>query len=178
MLPRRGSHAAKITKVENRDQDPGTSATHIAPPQLPPTIAQPDSPRTVIYDPNLFSESGTDRTDSPQPSFATPKSSRATTPLPSEIYHLERSVLIMREISKQDQEILAMTTQLRETAAKFRKQVQDTRDVIRAEKARRERMEAYFTYWSNIEGSWPPDWLYGPAMIPAKYLKPHGHDGL
>ncbi|KAI6111971.1 hypothetical protein EDD16DRAFT_1605278 [Pisolithus croceorrhizus] len=117
-------------------------------------------------------------TDITQPSYATPRSSRACTPPPSEIYQVQRAVEIMRHVSKNDQTMIAEIARLRETAAKLRKQTQDIRDVVHCERGRRERMEAYFTYWNKIEGTWPRKWLYGEAMVPAKYLRPEGGDAM
>ncbi|KAI6168679.1 hypothetical protein EDD17DRAFT_1529161 [Pisolithus thermaeus] len=117
-------------------------------------------------------------TDITQPSYATPRSSRACTPPPSEIYQVQRAVEIMQHVSKNDQTMIDEIARLRETAAKLRKQTQDIRDVVHCERGRRERMEAYFTYWSKIEGTWPRKWLYGEAMIPAKYLRPEGGDAI
>ncbi|KAG1716487.1 hypothetical protein ID866_691 [Astraeus odoratus] len=136
-----------------------------------------EDPMFHLHD-SQFSDTDSEMTEVTQPSYATPKSSRANTPLPSEVYHVDRAVKIMQTISKEDQEILAEITKLRETAASLRKRTQDIRDVVCSERARRERMEVYFTYWTNVDGTWPRDWLYGEAMVPAKYLRPNGGDDI
>lgn len=136
------------------------------------------SPNDPVLDPDLFSDTDSEMTDITQPSYATPRSSRACTPLPSEIYEVQRAVEIMQHISRNDQTMIAEIARLRETAAKLRKQTQDIRDVVACERGRRERMEAYFTYWNKIEGTWPRKWLYGEAMVPAKYLRPKGGDAM
>lgn len=120
----------------------------------------------------LFSDTDSEMTDVTQPDYATPKSSRANTPQPSDTYNTKRTVHIMQAISQKDQEMLTEIAKLRETAAKLKKQTQDIRDVVCSERARRERMETYFTYWQNGEGTWPRKWLYGESMVPQKYLKP------
>ncbi|KAH7883205.1 hypothetical protein F5I97DRAFT_1903058 [Phlebopus sp. FC_14] len=135
--------------------------------QQPATESQEDYP---MEDDNLYSASDSGGSHVTQPDYATPVSSRSGTPLPSSISQLERSVRIMQEISEQDQAMIAQIAQLREKAAQLRKQTQDIRDVVRAEQGRRERMEAFFTYWTEIEEGWHRKWLWGEAMIPPKYL--------
>ncbi|KAI6009845.1 hypothetical protein EDC04DRAFT_2906390 [Pisolithus marmoratus] len=140
------------------------------------TTVEAVSPTDPVLDPDLFSDTDSEMTDITQPSYATPRSSRACTPLPSEVHQVQRAVDIMQHISRNDQTMIAEIARLRETAAQLRKQTQDIRDVVHCEQGRRERMEAYFTYWNKIEGTWPRKWLYGEAMVPAKYLRPAGRD--
>ncbi|KIM63963.1 hypothetical protein SCLCIDRAFT_116396 [Scleroderma citrinum Foug A] len=142
--------------------------------QPSPPIAGAESLKDPVFDPDLYSDTDSEMTDVTQPSYGTPKSSRANTPQPSDVYDAKRTVDIMQAISEKDLEMLAEIAKLRETAAKLRKQTQDIRDMACSERARRERMEAYFTYWQNIEGTWPRKWLYGESMLPQKYLRPNG----
>jgi len=144
--------------------------------QPSPTIAGAESLKDPVFDPGLYSDTDSEMTDVTQPSYGTPKSSRANTPQPSDVYNAKRTVDIMQAISEKDLEMLAEIAKLRETTAKLRKQTQDIRDAVCSERARRERMEAYFTYWQNIEGTWPRKWLYGESMLPQKYLRPNGGD--
>ncbi|KAI6007714.1 hypothetical protein F5J12DRAFT_830254 [Pisolithus orientalis] len=141
-----------------------------------PTIVEAVSPKEPVLDSDLFSDTDSEMTNITQPSYATPRSSRACTPLPSGVDQVERAVEIMQHISNNDQIMMVEITRLRETAAKLRKQTQDIRDLVRCERGRRERIEAYFTYWNKIEETWPRKWLYGEAMVPAKYLRPEGGD--
>lgn len=147
-------------------------------PQPSAATVEAVSPNDPVLDPDLFSDTDSEMTDITQPSYATPRSSRACTPLPSEIHQVQRAVEIMQHISRNDQTMIAEIARLRETAAKLRKQTQDIRDVVNCERGRRERMEAYFTYWNKMEGTWPRKWLYGEAMVPAKYLRPEGGDAI
>jgi hypothetical protein len=73
---------------------------------------------------------------------------------------LDRAVSIMKQITTDDQRILAHATALRQRAADLREQAKNVRDVVRAERGRRERLEAYFTYWREIVPNWPKDWIY------------------
>jgi hypothetical protein len=66
----------------------------------------------------------------------------------------------MKQITTDDQRILAHATALRQRAASLREQARNMRDVVRAEQGRRERLEAYFTYWREIAPGWPKDWIY------------------
>ncbi|KAL4071309.1 hypothetical protein V8B97DRAFT_1917537 [Scleroderma yunnanense] len=167
--------------TQSRVNSPIDEATHPQPHQTvdqpsqqSPSITAAESPNDLVFDSDLFSDTDSEITDVTQPSYATPKSSRANTPEPSDVYNTERTVHIMQAISKKDEEMLAEIAKLRETTAKLRKRTQDIRDMACSERARRERMEIYFTYWTNIEGTWPRKWLYGESMVPQKYLKPDG----
>jgi hypothetical protein len=66
----------------------------------------------------------------------------------------------MKQITTGDQRILAHATALRQRAVDLREQAKNVRDVVRAERGRRERLEAYFTYWREITPNWPKDWIY------------------
>ncbi|KAG2739951.1 hypothetical protein P692DRAFT_20913590 [Suillus brevipes Sb2] len=83
---------------------------------------------------------------SQQQYYGSPVSSRAGTPPPEEPHMLNRAVSIMKQITTDDQRILAHATALRQRAADLREQAKNVRDVVRAERGRRERLEAYFTY--------------------------------
>ncbi|KAG1753090.1 hypothetical protein EDD22DRAFT_957544 [Suillus occidentalis] len=97
---------------------------------------------------------------SQQQYYGSPVSSRAGTPPPEEPHMLNRTVSIMKQITTDDQRILANATTLRQRAASLREQARNMRDVVRAERGRRERLEAYFTYWREIAPNWPKDWIY------------------
>jgi hypothetical protein len=73
---------------------------------------------------------------------------------------LNRAVEIMKQITSDDQQILAQVAVLRKRAKMLREQAKDVRDVVRAERGRRERLEAYFTYWREISPTWPKEWIY------------------
>lgn len=105
-------------------------------------------------------------TEEEQLDCATPVSSRLGTPPAANVVNLEHCVTIMRQISAQDATLLKEVTDVRETAAKLRKRARDIRDLGKAEKGRRERMEAYFRYWQEIEPRWDREWLYGEDMVP------------
>ncbi|OJA17396.1 putative protein 23 [Rhizopogon vesiculosus] len=92
--------------------------------------------------------------------YDSPVSSRAGTPPLEEPRMLERAVTIMNQITVDDQRILAQIAALRGRAATLKEQAQKARDVTRAEKGRRMRLEAYFTYWREIEPEWPKEWIY------------------
>ncbi|KIK32978.1 hypothetical protein CY34DRAFT_45973, partial [Suillus luteus UH-Slu-Lm8-n1] len=92
--------------------------------------------------------------------YGSPVSSRAGTPPPEEPHMLNRAVSIMEKITTDDQRILAHATALRQRAAGLREQARNMRDVVRAERGRCERLEAYFTYWREIALNWPKDWIY------------------
>ncbi|KAF8420940.1 hypothetical protein L210DRAFT_3551621, partial [Boletus edulis BED1] len=70
----------------------------------------------------------------------------------------------MQQISAQDVALLDNVTGIREAAVKLRKRARDVRDLVKAESGRRERMEAYFRYWQEIEPTWDRKWLYGEKM--------------
>ncbi|KAG1903273.1 uncharacterized protein F5891DRAFT_94017 [Suillus fuscotomentosus] len=89
-----------------------------------------------------------------------PVSPRTGMPPPEEPRMLSRAVKIMRQITADDQRVLAQATALRRRAAGLKEQAKNVRDVIRAERGRRERLEAYFTYWREIAPRWPKDWIY------------------
>lgn len=105
-------------------------------------------------------------TEEEQLDFATPVSSRSGTPPLANVKDLDRCVTIMQEISAKDVALLTEVTEVRETAAKLRKKARDVRDLVKAESGRRERMEAYFRYWQEIEPMWHRKWLYGEKMVP------------
>ncbi|KAG1771604.1 hypothetical protein EV702DRAFT_1136723, partial [Suillus placidus] len=73
---------------------------------------------------------------------------------------LNRAVNIMKQISADDQRVLIQAAALRQRAAGLKEQAKNVRDVVRAERGRRARLEAYFTYWREIAPNWPKDWIY------------------
>ncbi|KAG2745291.1 hypothetical protein P692DRAFT_20742195, partial [Suillus brevipes Sb2] len=97
---------------------------------------------------------------SQQQYYRSPVSSRAGSPPPEEPHMLNRAVNIMKQITTDDQRILAHAAALRQRAADLKEQARNVRDVVRAERGRRERLEAYFTYWREIAPNWPKDWIY------------------
>jgi hypothetical protein len=97
---------------------------------------------------------------SQQQYYRSPVSSRAGSPPPEEPDMLNRAVDIMKQITTDDQRILAHASALRQRAAGLKEQAKNVRDVVRAERGRRERLEAYFTYWREIAPEWPKDWIY------------------
>ncbi|KAG1833215.1 hypothetical protein F4604DRAFT_1859909 [Suillus subluteus] len=97
---------------------------------------------------------------SQQQYYKSPVSSRAGTPPPEQPQLLNRAVNIMKQITADDQRILVQTAALRQRAAGLKEQARNVRDVVRAERGRRERLEAYFTYWREIAPNWPKDWIY------------------
>ena len=110
-------------------------------------------------------------TEEEQLDFATPISSRSGTPPAANVIDLDRCVTIMGEISTQDVTLLKEVTEVRENAAKLRKRARDVRDLVKAERGRRERMETYFRYWQEIEPRWDRKWLYGENMVPDYKIK-------
>lgn len=92
--------------------------------------------------------------------YNSPVSSRAGTPPLEEPKMLERAVNIMNRITADDKRILSQIAALRERAATLKGQAKKVRDVVRAEQGRRERLEAYFTYWQEMPPTWPTGWLY------------------
>lgn len=128
-------------------------------PQSTPPVQQ--APTVVSYDKDLFSGTESEMTEEEQLDFATPISTRSETPPPANVNDLTRCVKIMREISAQDVAILDEVTGVRETAAKLRKRARDVRELVKAENGRRERMEAYFRYWQEIEPTWDREWFCG-----------------
>ncbi|KAG1731144.1 hypothetical protein EDB19DRAFT_1738949 [Suillus lakei] len=92
--------------------------------------------------------------------YKSPVSSRAGTPPPDEQQMLNRAVNIMKQITADDQRVLVQACALRQRAAELKEQARNVRDVVRAERGRRARLEAYFTHWREIAPKWPKDWLY------------------
>ncbi|KAG2369230.1 hypothetical protein BDR07DRAFT_1456854 [Suillus spraguei] len=92
--------------------------------------------------------------------YKSPVSSRAGTPSPEEPQMLNRAVNIMKQITTDDQRVLAQVATLRQRAAVLKEQGKNVRDIVRVERGRRERLEAYFTYWREIAPKWPKDWIY------------------
>ncbi|KAG2153291.1 hypothetical protein DEU56DRAFT_774233 [Suillus clintonianus] len=92
--------------------------------------------------------------------YKSPVSSRAGTPPPEEPQMLDRAVNIMKQITADDQRILVQIAALRQRAAALKEQAKNVRDVVRAEKGRRVRLEAYFAHWREIAPKWPKDWIY------------------
>ncbi|KAG2135783.1 hypothetical protein DEU56DRAFT_901683 [Suillus clintonianus] len=92
--------------------------------------------------------------------YKSPVSSRAGTPPPEEPQMLGRAVKIMNQITADDQRVLVQIAALRQRAATLKQEAKNVRDVVRAEKGRRERLEAYFAHWRQISPEWPKDWLY------------------
>ncbi|KIK96691.1 hypothetical protein PAXRUDRAFT_137908 [Paxillus rubicundulus Ve08.2h10] len=110
-------------------------------------------------------------TEVTQDGYNTPVSSRSSTPFPAYVYDLKRCVTITQEISAKDKGLLNQVAALRETAAKLRKRAGDVRDIVKAQRARRERMETYFRYWQQMDPDWHRKWLYGEKMVPAYLLR-------
>lgn len=131
----------------------------------------------LSYDKDLFSGTESEMTEEEQLDFATPVSSRSGTPPPANFKDLDRCVTIMQEISAKDVALLNEVTDVRETAAKLRKRARDVRDLVKAESGRRERMEAYFRYWQEIEPTWHRKWLYGERMVPDYKIQLEELDG-
>ncbi|KAG1781929.1 hypothetical protein EV702DRAFT_1067968 [Suillus placidus] len=73
---------------------------------------------------------------------------------------LNRAVNVMRQITADDQRVLAQAAALRQRAAGLKEQAKNVRDVVRAERGRRVRLEAYFAYCREIAPEWPKDWIY------------------
>ncbi|KAG2156580.1 uncharacterized protein EDB93DRAFT_1101455 [Suillus bovinus] len=92
---------------------------------------------------------------------SSPCSSRSGTPPAETPQMLNRSVMVMNHITSDDQRILAQAAALRKRAKMLREQAKNVRDIVRAEQGRRERLEAYFTYWREIPPTWPREWIYG-----------------
>lgn len=92
--------------------------------------------------------------------YKSPVSSRAGTPPPEEPEMLDRAVNIMKQIIADDNRVLAHAAALRQRAAGLKEQAKNVRDVVRAERGRRVRLEAYFVYWREIAPKWPKDWIY------------------
>ncbi|KAG2117971.1 uncharacterized protein F5147DRAFT_757636 [Suillus discolor] len=89
-----------------------------------------------------------------------PRSSRSENPPLETPQMLNRTVSIMNQVTSKDQRILAQAAALRNRAKMLREQAKNVRDVVRAERGRRERLEAYFTYWREISPTWPTGWIY------------------
>ncbi|KAG1859356.1 hypothetical protein DFJ58DRAFT_288755 [Suillus subalutaceus] len=130
-------------------------------PSLSPLMASPNGQPAAEYD---SSDSGGSYLSYGSPNqqqcYKSPVSSRAGTPPPEQPQLLNRAVNIMKQITTDDQRILVQTAALRQRAAGLKEQARNTRDVVRAERGRRERLEAYFTYWREIAPNWPKDWIY------------------
>lgn len=110
-------------------------------------------------------------TEEEQLDFATPISSRSGTPPAANVIDLARCVTIMQQISAQDVTLLKEVTGVREMAAKLRRRARDVRDLVKAERGRRERMEAYFRYWQEIGPTWDRKWLYGEKTVPDEKMR-------
>ncbi|KAF9228417.1 hypothetical protein BS17DRAFT_773679 [Gyrodon lividus] len=145
-----------------------------APPSTPrPAAAIHPGPRVVdaTFDEGLFSGTESEMTEVTQHGFNTPVSSRSSSPFPTYVYDLKRCVTIMQEISAKDQALLNKVAAMRETAAKLRKRARDVREIVKAERTRRERMEAYFRYWQQIDPAWHRKWLYGEKTVPERLIQ-------
>ncbi|KAG2130181.1 uncharacterized protein EDB93DRAFT_85739 [Suillus bovinus] len=128
-------------------------------PSLSPLVTSPDEHPAVDGE---SSDSGDSYLSYGSPSQQkSPVSSRAGTPPPEEPQLLSRAVDTMKQITADDQRILVQAAALRKRAAGLKEQAKNVRDVVRAEQGRRVRLEAYFTYWREIEPKWPKDWIYG-----------------
>ncbi|KAG1746491.1 hypothetical protein EDB19DRAFT_361034 [Suillus lakei] len=97
---------------------------------------------------------------SQQQYYKSPVSSRAGTPPPEEPQMLHRAVDIMKQITVDDERILVQAAALRQRATGLKEQARNVRDVVRAERGRRVRLEAYFACWREIPPTWPKDWIY------------------
>ncbi|KAF8839089.1 hypothetical protein BDN67DRAFT_798078 [Paxillus ammoniavirescens] len=141
-------------------------------PPRPASVSQEeDRAKDLVFDEGLFSGTESEMTEVSQNGYNTPISSRSSTPFPSYVYDLERSVTIMQEISAKDQALLSQVATLRETAAKLRKRAGDVRDIVKAQRTRRERMDTYFRYWQQMDPDWHRQWLYGEKMMPEYLLR-------
>lgn len=89
-----------------------------------------------------------------------PRSSRSGTPPLETPQMLNWTVSIMNQVTSGDRRVLAQAAALRNRAKMLREQAKNVRDVVRAERGRRERLEAYFTYWREISPTWPTEWIY------------------
>ncbi|KAG2062230.1 hypothetical protein BDR06DRAFT_992593 [Suillus hirtellus] len=89
-----------------------------------------------------------------------PRNSRSGTPPLETPQMLNWTVSIMNQVTSGDRRVLAQAAALRNRAKMLREQAKNVRDVVRAERGRRERLEAYFTYWREISPTWPTGWIY------------------
>lgn len=99
-----------------------------------------------------------------QGTYATPDTSPEGTPIPADPDELERAVQIISHISASDQAMLNKISELRTIAADARKRASALRSVLRAERGRRERMEAYVRYWQEIAPGWSHRELWADPM--------------
>ena len=65
----------------------------------------------------------------------------------------------MQQIATKDAALLNEVADMRETAAKLRRRASDVRELVKAERGRRERMEAYFRYWQEMDPKWDRAWI-------------------
>ncbi|KAG5652845.1 hypothetical protein H0H81_003407 [Sphagnurus paluster] len=105
-------------------------------PSEPPNPSQQASPRYTI---------GLNTPESSMPGSPDPEA-------PSDV--LEHLVGTIATVSEQDAAVLDQITQLRAVASKLRSKAQDLRSAVRSERARRERIEAYVTYWRRVSPRW------------------------
>ncbi|KAG2355939.1 hypothetical protein BDR07DRAFT_1613421 [Suillus spraguei] len=130
-------------------------------PSLSPLIQIPNAQQAAEDD---SSDSGSSflsyASSSRQQYHKSPVSSRAGTPPPAGPQLLNRAVNIMKQIMTDDQRILVQAAALRQRAAGLKEQARNVRDIVRAERGRRERLEAFFTHWRQIAPEWPKDWIY------------------
>lgn len=156
--------AAEIATPIKAAGHPGVPAPdHLAEnsPSLSPLTQSPNAQQAAEDD---SSDPGSSylsyESSSRQQYYKSPVSSRAGTPPPAEPQLLNRAVNIMRQITTDDQRILVQAAALRQRAAELKEQAKNVRDIVRAERGRRERLEAFFTHWRQIAPEWPKDWIY------------------
>lgn len=154
---------AAVTPVKAAGDVDGTAPQNLAgkSPSLSPILQSPNGHPAAE---DKSSDSGGSYLSYGSPSqqvyYKSPVSSRAGTPPPEEPQMLDRAVSIMKQIIADDNRVLAHAAALRQRAAGLKEQAKNVRDVVRAERGRRVRLEAYFAYWREIAPKWPKDWIY------------------
>ncbi|KAF8070743.1 hypothetical protein FPV67DRAFT_1668578 [Lyophyllum atratum] len=120
--------------------------------------AQPnehDAAQSSDHDASVLEDKEPQYPSSPAYTFGTPGSSVVGTPEPEAPPDvLEDVVRAMAVIDKQDKKTLDHIAALRDVASKLRRKAEDLRAGIRAERARRQRIEKYVTYWRVIPSAW------------------------
>lgn len=154
---------AAVTPAKSAGNSAGVAPQNLArkSPSLSPLLQTPNG-RPAAEDNSSDSGGSYLSYGSPtqQGRYKSPVSSRAGTPPQEEPRMLNRAVDIMKQITVDDQRVLAQAAALRQRAAGLKEQAKNVRDVVRAERGRRVRLEAYFTYWREIAPKWPKDWIY------------------
>ncbi|KII95660.1 hypothetical protein PLICRDRAFT_693829 [Plicaturopsis crispa FD-325 SS-3] len=128
----------------------GAGSTRMATPSSTADIPSPKEPaRERSETPYLYDNPA--HTSPPQ-SPGKPQRLQPSDPCPKEQFL--RTVAIMEAISARDRQTLERCTHLRKRAAQARQMAEDYRTAARAERARRQRLEAYFMYWRQCEAEW------------------------